>query len=167
MVASLTKQESCTRYINKLIKHIEGKTNLDLRPLAERPCRVRSLPSDHYYVSTQSRTVYNLSVWLQEHARDCAIKDFHVRLKDHILACLRGIQYLGEDLVFSHDDRDTLIIAEEKIHKHKVLQVNYTTYDLRHKQDSITATHPDIMVLSQETDRVRHPYISCQCSILW
>ncbi|KAF8131396.1 hypothetical protein EV363DRAFT_1165559, partial [Boletus edulis] len=104
MVASLTKQESRTRYINKLIKYIERKTNLDLRPLAERTRRVRSSPSDHYYVSTQSRTVYNLSVWLQERAGDRAINDFRVRLKDHLLARLRGVQYLGEDLDFSDDD---------------------------------------------------------------
>jgi len=74
MVTSLTKQESRARYIDKLIKHIERKTNLDLRPLAERAHRVRSSPSDHYYVSTQSRTVYNLSIWLQEHVGDRAIK---------------------------------------------------------------------------------------------
>jgi len=75
-----------------------------------------------------------------------------------LLARFRGVQYLGEDLVFSDDDQDMLIIAEEKIYEHKVLRVNYTTYDRRREQDSITATHPDVMVLSQETDEVRHPY---------
>ncbi|KAF8132262.1 hypothetical protein EV363DRAFT_1164117, partial [Boletus edulis] len=80
------------------------KTNLDLRPLVERTRCVRSSPSDHYYVSTQSRTVYNLSVWLQECAGDYTLSDFRVRLKDHLLAHLRGVQYLGEDLDFSDDN---------------------------------------------------------------
>ena len=37
--------------------------------------------------------------------------------------------------------------------------MNYTTYDLWREQDSVTLrTHPDVMVLSQETDEQRHPY---------
>ncbi|KAG6369353.1 hypothetical protein JVT61DRAFT_14998 [Boletus reticuloceps] len=140
MIASLTKQESRALYIDKLIKYVEKKLNLDLRPLAEHPCCVRTSPYEHYHVSTQSRTVHNLSVWLQGYAGD------------------RAIKHLGEDLQFSDDDRDMLLVAEDKIYEHRVLRVNYITYDLQREQDSVTTTHPDVMVLSQETDEARHPY---------
>lgn len=74
MVASLTKQESRSRYIDKLLKFVERRTSYDLRPSAERAPRFRSSPSDHYYVSTQSRTVHNLALWLRERAGDRAIQ---------------------------------------------------------------------------------------------
>ena len=85
-------------------------------------------------------------------------QDFRVHLKDHVLACLRGVQHLGEDLAFSDEERDQVLILEDKIFVHKVLRVNYTTYDLQRKQDSITTRHPDVIVLSQETDEAHHPY---------
>ncbi|KAE9403281.1 hypothetical protein BT96DRAFT_815333, partial [Gymnopus androsaceus JB14] len=43
-----------------------------------------------------------------------------------------------------------------------ILQVNYTTYDMRHAQDSINpCMHPHVMVLSDDDD---HPY--CYACIL-
>jgi hypothetical protein len=70
-----------------------------------------------------------------------------------------NVQYTADDLQFSDEDRDLVGIIENKIFEHKVLHVNYTTYDLRQEQDSVTLrTHPDVMVLSQETDEQRHPY---------
>ncbi|KAF8551580.1 hypothetical protein OG21DRAFT_1374859, partial [Imleria badia] len=72
---------------------------------------------------------------------------------------LWNVQYSEDDLQFSDEDRDLVTIVENKIFKHKVLRVNYTMYDLRREQDSVTLrTHPDVMVLSQETDKQWHPY---------
>ncbi|KAI0056177.1 hypothetical protein BV25DRAFT_1814475, partial [Artomyces pyxidatus] len=48
-----------------------------------------------------------------------------------------------------------------RIYRHKVLRINYTTYDLRCAQDSINpCTHADIMVLSCEDDdgTAKHHY---------
>ena len=46
------------------------------------------------------------------------------------------------------------------MYRHKVLRVNFTTYNLRRAQDSINPrTHGDVMVLSDEDDRENgHPY---------
>ncbi|KAG1838849.1 hypothetical protein DFJ58DRAFT_640426, partial [Suillus subalutaceus] len=44
------------------------------------------------------------------------------------------------------------------IFKHSILHVNYTTYNLQRKQDTINpCTHADIMVLAHE-DECTHPY---------
>jgi hypothetical protein len=53
--------------------------------------------------------------------------------------------------------------VNNRIYKHKVMRVNYTTYDLRRAQDSLNSrTHADIMVLSHEDEHARqshaHPY---------
>ena len=47
------------------------------------------------------------------------------------------------------------------IYQHRVLRVNYTTYDMRRDQDSLNPqSHPDIMLLSHEdkNDDNWHPY---------
>ena len=50
-------------------------------------------------------------------------------------------------------EEDGLQIYEDRLYRHKVLRVNYTTYDMRREQDSINPrTHPDIAVYSREAD---------------
>jgi hypothetical protein len=80
-------------------------------------------------------------------------------LKDHLLARLQGLDYSGDEHEFTDEDREQIIFANNRIHEHGVLRVNYTTYDLRREQDSINPrTRADIMVLSHEDDDERHPY---------
>jgi hypothetical protein len=56
------------------------------------------------------------------------------------------------------------MILNNRIYSHKVLRINYTTYDMRREQDSLNPrTHADIMVLSQEPKTredgtPEHPY---------
>jgi hypothetical protein len=48
-------------------------------------------------------------------------------------------------------------MVNNRIYRHKVLRVNYTTYNVRRAQDSLNPrTHGDIMVLSRDDDG--HPY---------
>ncbi|KAF8153903.1 hypothetical protein B0H34DRAFT_661389, partial [Crassisporium funariophilum] len=70
---------------------------------------------------------------------------------------LLGRLYDGNEVEYTNDDRDTVLICNNSIYRHKVLRVNYTTYDLRQSQDSINPrTHPDIMLLSHDNEP--HPY---------
>jgi hypothetical protein len=80
-------------------------------------------------------------------------------LKDHLLARLRGLDYSGDEHAFSDAERDLIIFANNKVHEHSILRINYTTYDLRREQDCINPrTRADLMVLSHENDDERHPY---------
>jgi hypothetical protein len=52
----------------------------------------------------------------------------------------------------------SLKLVNDRIYRHKVLRINYTTYNVRRSQDSLNPrTHGDIMVLSQD-DSDSHPY---------
>jgi len=79
-------------------------------------------------------------------------------LKDHILERLLG--HIPGSYVYDDDDYDRLEIVNETLYRHKVIRINYTTYDLRRGQDSVNPrTHPDIMLLSREDDEgATHPY---------
>ena len=62
-----------------------------------------------------------------------------------------GRQYDGDEHPFTAQERNALIIINNRIYKHNTLRVNYTTYDLQHAQDSLDPrTHTDFMTLSHE-----------------
>jgi len=78
------------------------------------------------------------------------------------LARHNNIPYDGDEHAFSNEEQDTITFVSDRIYKHDVLRVNYTTYDLRRAQDSINVhTHLYIMTLGhkdEEEEMKRHPY---------
>ena len=89
-------------------------------------------------------------------------QDFIPRLKDHLLGRYNDVPFDGEDHAFSDKERDSISFVGNRMYKHDVLRINYTTYDLRRAQDSINVrTHPYVMTLGhedEEGDTTRHPY---------
>jgi len=73
------------------------------------------------------------------------------RLKDHLLG--RLLDFDNRDVTFTNNDHSKISLVSNHIYRHKVLHINYTTYDMRRDQDSLNPrTHGDIMVLSHEND---------------
>ena len=74
-------------------------------------------------------------------------------LKDHLLSRLLGHIFDSDEHMYSDEEHSTIHFINNHIYHHKVIQINYTTYDMWHSQDSINPrTHPDIMMLSHEDD---------------
>jgi len=77
---------------------------------------------------------------------------------------LLGHKYDGDELNYTATERSNVIIEGSTIFRHKILRVDYTTYDMRHVQDSVnpgTTGHGDVMVLSPENEEDNedpHPY---------
>ncbi|PIL34011.1 hypothetical protein GSI_03719 [Ganoderma sinense ZZ0214-1] len=90
---------------------------------------------NRYSISKSQRDSVILPRWLHEHRRDPAIKRFLGRQDD--------------DDPFTEEEEDGLQIYEDCLYRHRVLRVNYTTYDMRREQDLINPrTHPDVVVHS-------------------
>lgn len=114
--------------------------------------------TSHYHISNGTRYHLNLPRWLQKHRNDPALDNFLPRLKDHLLSRILGCQYDGDETEFSSAEHAQVLFVNDRIFQHKVIRVNYTTYDLRRSQDSLNpCTHADIMVLGHEDDDT-HPY---------
>jgi len=80
------------------------------------------------------------------------LQDFVPRLRSHLLHRLHGRPYDGDES-YNFTDRDHMDMrfSHNRLYRHKVLRLNYTTYDLRRDQDSINPrTGGDIMLLSHE-----------------
>ncbi|KAJ8592981.1 hypothetical protein M405DRAFT_732338, partial [Rhizopogon salebrosus TDB-379] len=128
----------------------------------ERELLPQCSPESQYQISNSRRLHWDITAWLHRNREDFAIKDFLPRLKDHILARLLGSNDHNEQ-TFTPAQRNSLIIVDNKIYRHKVLRINYTTYDLRRAQDSLNPRmHADIMVLANEESQpgelAPHPY---------
>jgi len=87
------------------------------------------------------------------------LQNFLPRLQDHLLARLLGVTYDGDEHSFSEADRHTITFVQNRLYRHKVLRVNYTTYDVRRAQDSLNPRmHADFMVLSHENQDTAEPH---------
>ena len=65
----------------------------------------------------------------------------------------------NDDTEFTPGQRNTLSFVKNRIYQHKVLCINYTTYDLQRAQDLLNPwMHADVMVLSHEDIENPHPY---------
>src|SRR5438876_11157214 len=86
-------------------------------------------------------------------------QDFLPQLKDHLLARLLDCPYQGDETTFTDSERRSVTIVNNRLYWHKVIRINYTTYDLRCLQDSLNPqSHSDFMVLSHESEEDPHPY---------
>ncbi|KIK31832.1 hypothetical protein CY34DRAFT_102674, partial [Suillus luteus UH-Slu-Lm8-n1] len=128
---------------------------------------------DHHYIPKLS---YNNPLYifdfLREHDDDPATSAFIPKLKDHILYRLRKLDVTYCDYTFTDDERNSVIIADNRLYSIQTMQVHYMTYNLRREYDAINPrTHPDVMVLSGET-KPEHPYwyarvLGIYCMDVW
>ncbi|KIL64549.1 hypothetical protein M378DRAFT_39294, partial [Amanita muscaria Koide BX008] len=73
-----------------------------------------------------------------------------------------GLEYDGDECNFTPSERNHVIIKNNSIYTHKVIQVNYTTYDIRRAQDfsNLATGNSYFMVLGCENEARKdpHPY---------
>lgn len=63
-----------------------------------------------------------------------------------------------EEMSFTNRERGTVWFENKRLYQHKVIRINYTTYDMRRAQDSINPrTHPFVMLYSPDPEAL-HPY---------
>ena len=88
------------------------------------------------------------------------VQDFLPRLKNHLLGRLLGQEFTGDETEFTPAQQNSVTFLNNRLYRHKVLRINYTTYDLRRAQDSLNPrTHANVMVLAHEDDpQISHPY---------
>ncbi|KAJ3848013.1 hypothetical protein EV368DRAFT_68637, partial [Lentinula lateritia] len=115
-------------------------------------------PTTHYHISSSTRFSENIVTWLGDLQYDPAFTNFLPKLKDHILERLLGIPQNEHE--FSAAQHATITFKNNKIFCHKVIHLNYTTYDMRRNQDSCNPrTQSDIMMLSGDPETSsEHPY---------
>ncbi|KAF5389068.1 hypothetical protein D9757_004995 [Collybiopsis confluens] len=157
-VRQVTGHERRVRIIQSIKQRLEDRNSTAPRvPFQHKDPLLVTDPRTHYHISMDRSLFYNISRWTEEHEHDLSVKHFLRKLKIHLFCRLTTQNDSGD---ISLEDRSQVIIDSNRMYLHKVLRINYTSYDLRRCQDSINArTHSDIMVLSPDSDDDEHPYL--------
>ncbi|KAK7020396.1 hypothetical protein R3P38DRAFT_3549619 [Favolaschia claudopus] len=118
-------------------------------------------PEQHHHISHSRNFYLNIPHFLSENRRDPATQNFLPKLKDHVLSRLVYPDESGDEQ-FPAEDHRSLLISSDRLYRHKVFRVNYTTYDVRQGQDSMNPRRQaDIMTLAPEGD-TSHPFSYCR-----
>ncbi|KAJ3557650.1 hypothetical protein NM688_g1363 [Phlebia brevispora] len=117
----------------------------------------------HHQIGEGQRFREDLRTLVAKNPDDRALQNFIPDLLDHFLVRILGNKFNGEEHSFTNEQRSHVRIAANRIYRHQVMCVNYTTYDARRDQDSVNPrTHADIMLLNPGEDDLpedkRHPY---------
>ncbi|KAF8155662.1 hypothetical protein B0H34DRAFT_859991 [Crassisporium funariophilum] len=111
-------------------------------------------PELHHHILHSRNFPFNISSFLSSNVGDPAIEDFYPKLQEHLLARLHHPTWTGN----GNKLRSKLVILNSRLFRHKVMQINYTAYDVRRGQDSINSrNNADIMTLSRN-DESGHPF---------
>ncbi|KIJ29828.1 hypothetical protein M422DRAFT_187908 [Sphaerobolus stellatus SS14] len=113
-------------------------------------------PREHWSISfSEKRNRIDIGTFLLNNRGDPAIKE-------HLLARILGCNSTDDEVNFSHQERMRVLIVDDCMFEHARLCVNYTSYDLRRCQDSLSPKghHRDIMVDAQDDpdSPIFHPY---------
>ncbi|KJA20606.1 hypothetical protein HYPSUDRAFT_141916, partial [Hypholoma sublateritium FD-334 SS-4] len=110
-------------------------------------------PEYHHHISTSR----NFPVHIQNLLDSTTDDDPAIKLQEHILGRILHPTWSGDGNEYSDEERNKVFFVNERLYLHKVMRINYTTYDIRLGQDSVNArNHADIMVLSRSDED--HPF---------
>lgn len=73
---------------------------------------------------------------------------------NHLFARMNNINDDDDDLDLTPKDRGNVYIKDSRLYEHKRMTLNFTTYDMRRRRETINAAKStsDVMLLSRDTD---------------
>ncbi|KAH7917303.1 hypothetical protein BV22DRAFT_1135525 [Leucogyrophana mollusca] len=123
---------------------------------------VARTPEAHFHVAKSQNYPENICLFLRKHTGDPAIKDFMPKLQQHLLSRVADIlskengprNHLSADAAEPVPNLEgSVFIKSDRMYRHSLMRINYTTYDVRRAQDVInpSTSHCNIMLLSNTT----------------
>ncbi|KAI0073432.1 hypothetical protein K474DRAFT_1603363 [Panus rudis PR-1116 ss-1] len=141
--------------LNERARALRSKAELNVRiHMQQRSHAIPTITPDmHHWISHSRHTPLLIYPWFRDHCDHPALKDFIVKLKNHLLGRIRKPNEADDGSAYSAEERRQVIIQNDRIYRHRTFRVNYTTYDLRREHDSMNPrNHADIMTLSHDVD---------------
>lgn len=78
-------------------------------------------------------------------------------LKEHLLLRLLGLDYDGDERIFTSDKRNNIEFANlNSVVESKLLQINYMTYDICQDYDTVQTRSGDVLMMSLRDKQ--HPF---------
>ncbi|KAI0715990.1 hypothetical protein C8T65DRAFT_606466 [Cerioporus squamosus] len=115
-------------------------------------------PKEHSQISEEQTHSIQLATHLADNRDDPSFKDFASQLDSHVFQRLEALAGRPTSRDPTPEERINVRIDRGRLYIHKIMRVNYTSYDMRREQDSINPrTHIDIMMLAPPGSA--HPYL--------
>ncbi|KAF9230744.1 hypothetical protein BU15DRAFT_83245 [Melanogaster broomeanus] len=128
-------------------------------------------PDIHHVIGQSQNFPENILTFQARNSDDPAVKNFIPKLKAHLLPRARLLHCNTQEGPLTHNedhildaDLSQVILKGERIYRHNLFRINYTTYDVRRAQDTVNprTDHRDIILLSR--DPSIHPF--CYARVL-
>lgn len=166
-VKQLTRMERRQTRLRRIKQKLSTSTRVE---------DVATTPDAHHHIGLSENRYEHIGTFLRTNSGDPAIKGFLPMLKAHLLPRIKALLARDEDISVEdmHVDGaiplaspnisevDHVLFKHDHLYRHNIMRINYTTYDVHRKQDTINPStpHRDIMVLAQEEDNsANHPFL--------
>ncbi|KAH7904490.1 hypothetical protein BJ138DRAFT_1019091 [Hygrophoropsis aurantiaca] len=148
-VKQITRIERRQARIRRIRERLDARVGGGPDAHADEDGSMACLPEVHHGIGSSQNIPCDIPSFVQKYAGDPAIRDFVPRLKKHLLPRIRA-QLQSEISEFrglpTHDEP----AQNERMYEHKLMRINYTTYDVRRAQDVVnpSTAHNNIMALA-------------------
>ncbi|TFK88006.1 hypothetical protein K466DRAFT_645664 [Polyporus arcularius HHB13444] len=124
---------------------------------AEEPLAPSS-PKEHTQISEEQAASVHIPSLIAENNDDPSFTSFRTMLDVHLFQRLEALAGRSTTREPTVQERRTLRVDKDVLWLHKVMRVNWTSYDMRREQSSVNPrTHPEIMMLAPSGSS--HPYL--------
>ncbi|KAH7917228.1 hypothetical protein BV22DRAFT_1026772, partial [Leucogyrophana mollusca] len=142
-------------------------------------------PEAHHVIGSSQNNPEDLMSFVKKTMGDPASKDFITKLKVHLhprIKAMLGLEVAVQSgvslgsTVFTSDHLQSLsevILKNERIYKHNIIRINYTSYDVQRAQDVVNprTEHCNILLLAQHdpddpSHSTRHLHPFCYAKVL-
>ncbi|TFK34101.1 hypothetical protein BDQ12DRAFT_700523 [Crucibulum laeve] len=109
-------------------------------------------PEVHHHIGKSQNSAENIGAFLRANWDKEFSKDFLLRLKDHLLPRIKVA--LTKEAAAENDLEDHYL-GNDLLYKHKIMHINYTSYDVLREQDVIhpSTAHSNVMLLNTEDSK--------------
>ncbi|KAG9031058.1 hypothetical protein FS837_003120, partial [Tulasnella sp. UAMH 9824] len=153
----LTAMEGLSRKFKTMSAAVEKILARQATAENPRTPRIVRNPNAPYEIAEDTKHQVPIGPFLRRHDGDPAAHFFWERLRDYLIATIRN-----EDRAtsYTHEERLKLHIQGDALYRHSHLRINYTSYDVRRAQDSLSmrTSRRDIMVAANGSDVTLHPF---------
>ncbi|KAK7681972.1 hypothetical protein QCA50_014935 [Cerrena zonata] len=109
--------------------------------------------NNHHHISQSRNFSLKLGTWLRSQSSDARYNNFLNQLLNHLVGRLLYPGMADNGTQYPAGQQSKIMIVNGRIFNHKMMQVNYTTYDMRREYDIINSNkHADIMTVSSDFD---------------
>jgi hypothetical protein len=127
---------------------------------------VARTPQQHHHIGISQNQYQHIGTFLQRNSGDPAVKvsamsdagspdalvqDFLPKLKRHLLNRILLTLDIEDQ---TNCSPTSVLIKHDRLYSHNIMRINYTTYDVRRRQDTVSpsTSHCNVMVLANRDD---------------